>query len=325
MLEPPLGGQATLPRLARPPGGTHPGGVTGHVKLLPPRLSIVFGAVVAATLAGAVLSSHLLEVRRADAAGVASSWHALAAVEHVLSSLRKAESACRDRERGPGDAPARGRYADAARDVGAALEQLGSAVAGWPDGLSALATVSGHLRLALASLERTRAAEAPAGEAGREARAAVDRAESGLAALAASARRELARQERRSARSAAVSSLVVVATDAAVLVLVGVAACAVRGHLRERERRDAERRRVLELQHQLLGIVGHDLRTPLNAIAGSAALLVRAPDLPTSRQRAAQRILSSAGRMSRMVCGSCRSSNTGVKNRRASFTAAKPR
>ena len=266
-------------------------------------MSLVFAAVVAATLGGAILSSHLLEVRRTDDASVASAWRAVAAVEHVVSALRKAEAACGVRG-ASSTGSGRQRYAEAAVDVGTALEQLGTALAGRPEGLASLSNVSTELRVALAALERAqRAPGRPAGAAAAkdETRAALDRAEAGLAALEAQARRALAHEEGRSARSVAVSNLVVVSTDAAVLLLVGVAVFAVRGHLRERERRDVEHRRVLELQQQLLGIVGHDLRTPLNAIAGSAAVLARAPDLPTSRLRAAQRILSSAGRMSRLI------------------------
>ncbi|BDG05534.1 sensor histidine kinase [Anaeromyxobacter oryzae] len=94
---------------------------------------------------------------------------------------------------------------------------------------------------------------------------------------------------------------IVIATGIAVLLLVVIAAFAVRRHLRERELRDREHARVVELQNQLLAMVGHDLRTPLSAIAGSAALLARAPDLPSNRVNLAQRIVSSAGRMSRLV------------------------
>ncbi len=260
----------------------------------------MFAAVVAATLGGAILSSRMLEVPRADAAGVVSSWRTLAAAEQVLAALRKAEAEAVGRERDSSSREAaRRRYVEAAGGVGSAMEQLGTALASWPEDLAALSGVSSDLRLALAALERLR--RAPAGTGEDETRAAIDRAERGLTGLQVKARQELARQEQRSAESVAVSNLVVVATDAAILLLVAVAVFAVRGHLREREHREAEHRHVLELQQQLLGIVGHDLRTPLNAIAGSAALLARAPDLPTSRVRAAQRILSSAGRMSRMI------------------------
>jgi signal transduction histidine kinase len=275
-----------------------------RLKLFPPRVSLVFAAVVAATLGGAVLSSHVLDGRRADAAGVGNSWRSLAAVEHVISVLRKAEAACRDRE-ASGSETARRRYAEAAGEVDTAMELLGTALAGRADGLAALAAVSSDLRVALAALERMQRAPArhpsPRSAGHEETRAAIERAETGLAGLQAQARRELAWHERRAAQSTSVSNFVVVSTDAAVLLLVAVAVFAVRGHLRERERREAERRQALELQQQLLGIVGHDLRTPLNAIAGSAAVLARAPDMPSNRLRAAQRILSSAGRMSRMI------------------------
>src|SRR5512146_1815865 len=58
-----------------------------RVKLFPPGVSLVFAAVVAATLGGAILSSQLLEVRHADAASVASSWRTVAAAERVVSAL----------------------------------------------------------------------------------------------------------------------------------------------------------------------------------------------------------------------------------------------
>jgi signal transduction histidine kinase len=114
-------------------------------------------------------------------------------------------------------------------------------------------------------------------------------------------RADLGRADLAVARNTSIANGVIVSTYAALLLLVAVAAYAVRGHLQQRERREAEQEHALELQQQLMGMVGHDLRTPLNAIAGSAELLARAPDLPSSRVRAAQRIVSSAGRMSRMV------------------------
>jgi signal transduction histidine kinase len=111
----------------------------------------------------------------------------------------------------------------------------------------------------------------------------------------------VAASARRAERSAHVATGVLVATDVAVLLLAGIAVAGLCGHLRERERRESEHLRLLQLHGQLLGMVGHDLRTPLNAIAGSALLLARASDLPTSRVRLAQRIVASAGRMSRLV------------------------
>ncbi len=276
------------------------------MKLLPPRIALLFAAVVAATLAGALLSSRMLDARRMDAAGVASTWRAFAAMERVLSQLRKAEAASRDQAASGSDA-ARRRYAEARSEVDAAMEQLRTALAGRPDG-PRLSVLSGDLRAALAALDRLDEppARRQAGQGGDVSgqdgtRAALERAEAGIAELQALERNELARQERRAAQSTSVSTFVVVSTDVALLLLVGFAVFAVRGHLRERERREVEHRQVVELQQLLMGIVGHDLRTPLSAITGSAAVLARASDLPSSRVRAAQRILSSAGRMSRMI------------------------
>ena len=114
-------------------------------------------------------------------------------------------------------------------------------------------------------------------------------------------RRDLGQADRRALERHSLGTGLVVATYAALLLLIVAAALGVRGHLREREGRESEQRHALELQQRLMGIVGHDLRTPLNAIAGSAALLARAADLPTARLRAAQRIVSSAARMSGLV------------------------
>src|SRR6266702_1711722 len=171
------------PGLARLDGGKatalplSPSGQENQLRLVPPRIALPFGILVAATLGGAVLSFRLLEVRRNEAAAVTDGWRALAVAEHFEAALR----------------------------------------------------------------------------------------------------------------------------DAALLLLIAAAALGVRGHLQEREGRELEQRRALELQQRLMGIVGHDLRTPLNAIAGSAALLAHAPDLPTARLRAAQRIVASAARMSGLV------------------------
>ncbi len=172
------------------------------------------------------------------------------------------------------------------------LADLRAATASHPGREPALARAEAALRAPVATASR--------GMQARDAKARRSQAEAALAALREDAR-ELAARERAAERSVSLAIGVVVATDFALLLLVAIAAFAVRGHLRERERREVEHARVLQLQQQLLAMVGHDLRTPLNAIAGSAALLARAPDLPSSRVRLAQRIVSSAGRMSRLV------------------------
>ncbi len=275
--------------------------------VVPPRIVLLLSAAAAASVAGAALSSRVIETRQTDTAGVAATWRALASTERVLSLLSRAEAACRDHSASGSD-EARRRYTEARSEVEAAIERQREALPRRLSFLEAWASTSRHLEAALGSLdcrERT-PASGPAHAvrlAAREdrRRAALERAEAGLEHVGTLERNEVAKEERALARSTSLATWVIVSTYSALLLLVGIAAVAVRGHLKERERREAEQRRVFELQQQLIGIVGHDLRTPLNAIAGSAELLARAPDLPSGRLRMAQRIVSSAGRMSRMV------------------------
>lgn len=56
-----------------------------------------------------------------------------------------------------------------------------------------------------------------------------------------------------------------------------------------------------ETREQFLAILGHDLRNPLGAILMGAATLTKSQQLDEKHARAAQRIVSSAGRMQRMI------------------------
>jgi PAS domain S-box-containing protein len=60
-------------------------------------------------------------------------------------------------------------------------------------------------------------------------------------------------------------------------------------------------RRGAEFRERFLGIVGHDLRGPLNSIHLSASALADAPALSERDRKMAQRIVSSAERMVRMI------------------------
>ena len=64
-----------------------------------------------------------------------------------------------------------------------------------------------------------------------------------------------------------------------------------------------DQKQIAQLRERLLGIVGHDLRGPLASITTAAHYLQRAPaDSPIdARQRMVGTIISSAGRMSRMI------------------------
>jgi signal transduction histidine kinase len=58
--------------------------------------------------------------------------------------------------------------------------------------------------------------------------------------------------------------------------------------------------RTVRFSEMFVGILGHDLRNPLSAVVTAAGLLLRRPTLPEVT-RPAERILRSAGRMSRMI------------------------
>lgn len=69
----------------------------------------------------------------------------------------------------------------------------------------------------------------------------------------------------------------------------------------EAQRAEEAARHAVELQEQLVGIVGHDLRTPLAAIRMSAAVLFRRGGLSPEQAKTVGRIASSASRMSRII------------------------
>jgi signal transduction histidine kinase len=77
---------------------------------------------------------------------------------------------------------------------------------------------------------------------------------------------------------------------------------AVRARRRQYQMRDLVREleRAVQLSDMFVGILGHDLRTPLSAITLSAEVIVRL-SLDARALRPAGRILSSAGRMTRMI------------------------
>jgi signal transduction histidine kinase len=274
--------------------------------VVPPRIVLLLSAAALASVVGALLSSHMLEARREDTVVVAASWRALASTQRVMSLLLRTESAWRDHAT-TRNGETWTRYAEAKGEIQAAIERHLEALPGHRDCREAWSSASVLVTEALAALSWRERPPPLLDDSGGllrpddEARMAVRRAELGLERVMAMERAELARAELAQARSTSLANAVIVSAYAALLLLIGVAAYAVRGHLKQRERREAEQEHTLEMQQRLIGIVGHDLRTPLNAIAGSAKLLARAPDLPSSRARAAQRIVSSAGRMSRMV------------------------
>ncbi len=129
----------------------------------------------------------------------------------------------------------------------------------------------------------------------------MDRIRAEISQIERVERGHLEERERARTRSVYTSNVILAVTSLLLLVLIALAANLVRRELSERETREAERTRLVEMQQQLMGIVGHDLRSPLAAIMASAELLLRAGDVPPGRLRAAERIIRSGRRMDRMI------------------------
>jgi signal transduction histidine kinase len=73
-----------------------------------------------------------------------------------------------------------------------------------------------------------------------------------------------------------------------------------RASRKELERQNEELSRTVRFSEMFVGILGHDLRNPLSAIVTAASLLTRRAEVDQVA-RPARRILSSAGRMARMI------------------------
>jgi signal transduction histidine kinase len=68
-----------------------------------------------------------------------------------------------------------------------------------------------------------------------------------------------------------------------------------------KRRLEADARRRVEFEQQLVGIVSHDLRNPLNVITLSATTLLRRPGLDEQQTRLLTRLLGSAERANRLI------------------------
>jgi PAS domain S-box-containing protein len=80
-----------------------------------------------------------------------------------------------------------------------------------------------------------------------------------------------------------------------------IAGVAITRDVTRQKEQEAELRRRVEFEQQLIGIVSHDLRNPINAITLGAHALLRREELDAHATRSASRILSSAERATRMI------------------------
>jgi signal transduction histidine kinase len=80
-----------------------------------------------------------------------------------------------------------------------------------------------------------------------------------------------------------------------------IAGVAITRDVTRHKEQEAELRRRVEFEQQLIGIVSHDLRNPINAITLAAHALLRREELDARATKSASRILSSAERATRMI------------------------
>ncbi len=272
---------------------------------LPPRITVGFAAAVVAVVTGGVVSAEALAVRRQNVAAVTHAFESLNALERLLDVVADAETG----QRGyllTGDEQYLRPYHDAVAAAPTALAGVREHVSG--DAAREVDALAALVRQKLAELDLTVTLQRERGTAAALAVVRTDhgmhlmeRIRASVARLEAEERRVVERRQAEWNRGVALTNGVFVVADVVLLVLIVLAARFVGDELREREEHARERERAMELQQQLMGIVGHDLRSPLSAVLTSAGLLLRAGDLPASRRPAAERIASSARRMERMI------------------------
>jgi signal transduction histidine kinase len=273
---------------------------------LPPRVALGFAAAVLCLVATVVVTTRLEATRDEQARLVHQTTETLLALEAMESSYRVAIATL--------DAQLRGAPAPAAEGAQRALDRLTPAV----QRASRLVAEDPEQReridqLAPMLFDLARRAEAALGAQarGEPARAAEFLRELGPAhltsldrifsALESTEARVLERRYATWRRTSVTGAVVFALATAALLVLILLAARLVRAEMRVRERLSAERADMLALQQQLMAIVSHDLRNPLAAMKSAASLIVRCEAIDEEHREDAQRVVSNARRMERLI------------------------
>lgn len=274
---------------------------------LPPRIAVGFAAAILAVVASALATARSLAEWRDFRAQVTHTFETRNALQRTMLLVRDAESG----QRGfvlTGREHYLGQYLRARENLEPTLARVRELTLGDDPQEGQIKAIEPLIRQRFAFAERVIELRRTSGL-----EVAVDLIESGegvrlmaeienrLEAIRQEEREILERKQQEWSRSNVVSTLIFAVGDVVLVLLVVLAAKLVRDELRERERREEERARMLEMQKHLMGIVGHDLRSPLAAIHTSAELLVRSGELPEKRLRTAQRIVTSSERMEHII------------------------
>ncbi len=274
---------------------------------LPPAVAAGFGAARRAVIAGGGVSAETMAVRRANMALVTHTLSTINALESVIDIISTAESS----QRGyliTADHRYLHPYEQALDAIGPAMAHLRETVADDPVYLKRVEGLDFLVRRKLAELEHVIRAQRTHGHqaahdvvATDEGMHLMERIRARIHVMQLDHQRLLEERQQAWSRAVWVSNTVLASANVMLLGLIVVAAILVRRELSAREERESERVRLVELQQQLMGIVGHDLRGPLTAIMTGAQLLARTAEIPETRRPAVQRILSSTRRMERLI------------------------
>ena len=266
-----------------------------------------FGAALLAVVAAGGVSAETMAVRRANTALVTHTLSTVNALENVLDVISTAESS----QRGyliTEDRRYLRPYERALDDIGPVMAHLRENVADDPVYLKRIDGLEFLVRRKLAELEQVIRAQREHGSAAAhdvvttdEGLHLMERIRGRIHAMQRDQQRLLDERQQAWSRAVSVSNTVLAGASVMLLFLIVMAAILVRRELSAREEREEERGRLVELQQQLMGIVGHDLRGPLTAIMTGAQLLARTQEIPEARRPAVQRILSSSRRMERLI------------------------
>jgi signal transduction histidine kinase len=271
-------------------------------RLFPRRTAAGFGlAVVAIVLVSLATALGARERARAGES-VAHSFQVIQSISTVLSTLRDAETGQRGyllthdarylepftagEARVDGEVQALQALVSDDPKQSARLEQLRSIVQTKLSELRATITVARRGELDIA-INRVRS---------NEGKQAMDAARALLAQMEATERTQLQERQERSRQSFRRLLAVVYGGGALLLVLTGLAALLAQRDFKRLRAHEEQQQRILEYQHQLIGMTSHDLRNPLMAISISTESLVRSSELQEAAVRTVERIARASSR-----------------------------
>lgn len=273
---------------------------------MPRQVRVLFTLVLAAVVAFGVIAYRITREQTARSALVHRTGEVLHAADQVLDTMQDAESG----ERGyllTGDARLLEPYNRALRDVNGTLGHLERVTADtstqhWiPELRAAMKSRTGELERTVALRQAGRIDEALAAMKNDDDARLMEQVREIIRHIREEQERLLdQRQEAWAAQANLVRTLLIGGTLLLAVVLL-FSIDAVWQHLKLRQQVEDQRLRALELEQQLVGIVGHDLRSPLATVRLAAQVVERDGPLNAPQQQALERLDRSSRRMEQIV------------------------